>query len=79
MFQILASKLLYLKSGLTHRGSDVEETQVITFYPCNPSHSHSFWNDPLEHGSQICERGAFHSLQASPMEQLLSFPFHRFL
>ena len=30
---------------------------------------------PLNMSSQISKRGPFHSLQASPMDQLLSFSF----
>jgi len=60
------------------RGLHVAQAQITASCSSNPSHPHSAWDDPPEHGPQIVERGTFHSLQASPMAQSLSIPFHRF-
>jgi len=57
------------------RSLHVAQAQITASCSSNPSHPHSTWDDPLEHGPQIVERGAFHSLQAGPVEQSLSFPF----
>ena len=76
---VLAQMLLFLlaNSKLVLRIFDVKKVKNHNLSYCYRSHTHPARDDPLEHGPQISEWGTFHSLQANPLEQSLSFQFRR--